>query len=173
MQVARQRGPLRQCAVSAAKGESYQLRAKGLAAPPRSTHRARRGARALLSHRVIWGQVARRRRAATAPAPSHSAPCRAVRWLEIGHLARQWARGRKGRARARRAGGGEVESKDPDRRMCCASPPPAPHVPCQPAVVPPSRHSRFLLPRPDQNFQSPHTKGFVELALNICPNNLR
>ena len=133
--------------------------------PPRSTHRARRGARALLSYRVIWGQVARRRRAATAPAPSHSAPCRAVRWLEIGHLARQWARGRKGRARARRACGGQVESKDPDRRMCCASPPAAPHVPCQPAVVPPSRHSRFLLPRPDQNFQSPHTKGFVELAL--------
>ena len=124
-----------------------------------------RRAGALPRHRVTWSNTARRGRAAPARGAARSGARRAVRSLERPHLARQRARGRQGRAGARRAGGVEVGSKDPDRRMCRASPPAPPHPPRRPAVVPPATHHLFSAGAAPQKSQSPHAKGFVELAL--------
>ena len=124
-----------------------------------------RRAGALPRHRVTWWNTARRGRAAPARGAARSGARRAVRSLERPHLARQRARGRQGRAGARRAGGVEVGSKDPDRRMCRASPPAPPHPPRRPAVVPPATHHLFSAGAAPQKSQSPHAKGFVESTL--------
>ena len=166
MQVARQRGPLRQCAVSAAKGESYQLRAKGLAAR-REAHTARGAAPGRCSVTESYGGKSRgdgaRRRRPPLPTAPPAVPCagwRSGTWHDSGRGGGRGARGRAvrvaGRSRVKTRTGGCAARHRPRRRTCLANPPSCLH----PATA------AFCFRGLTKIFRVPTRKDFVELALN-------